>query len=121
MVCTALQAAIRIHCWRRNSKEVRQLLISICGIARRSELGVSRRGSLQRIVLLEKALLFTLQNLSEKNEKKGRRRKNKFFLQFSFVHKYSRLTNRISAGLVSDILTTSDGFVDCSKFIFQME
>lgn len=118
MVCTALQAAISIHCWRRNSKEVRQLLINICGIARRSELGVSRRGSLQRIVLLEKALLFTLQNLSEKN---GRRRKKVFFLQFSFVHKYSRLTNRISAGLVSDILTTSDGFVDCSKFIFQME
>lgn len=71
MVCTALQAALRIHCWRRNSKEVRQLLISICGLLR-SESGASHRGSLQRIVLLEKPLLFTLENLPGKRRTRRR-------------------------------------------------
>lgn len=72
MVCTALQVAVRIHCWRRSSREVRQLWISICGLLRRSALGVSQQGSLQRLELLEKLLLFALANLTRKRRKEGK-------------------------------------------------
>jgi len=71
MVCTALQAAVRIHRWGRNSKEARQLLISICGLLR-SASGASHRDSLQRLVLLEKPLLFTLENLAGKRRTRRR-------------------------------------------------
>lgn len=121
VVCAALQAAIRIQCWRRNRKEVRQLLISICGLLRRSESGASHGSSLQRIVLLEKPLWFTLKNLPGKRRisKEGEEKSWGFGIEF---HLYSQLSNvRISLGLVSSILTSSDLFVDWNKFILLME
>lgn len=86
VVCTALQAAIRIHCWRRNHKEVRQLLISICGLLRRSESGASHWGSLPRIVLLEKPLQFTLKNLPGKRRtRRGGEGKNRGIWGLNFI------------------------------------
>lgn len=118
-ICAALQAALRIHCWRRNHKEVRQLLISICGLLRRSESGASHWGSLQRIVLLEKPLWFMLKNLpGKRRRRRGEEKSEGFGDLISFV----QLSNtRISLGLVSNILTSSDIFVDWNKFIFLVE
>lgn len=75
MACTALQSALRILCWRRNSKEVGRLLISIRGLWRRSESGASHPDSLQRSMQLEKTLLFALENLTAKRRKEGDQRK----------------------------------------------
>lgn len=83
VVCAA---AVRIHCCRRNHKEVRQLLISICGLLRRSESGALHWGSLQRTVLLEKPLLFTLKNLPGERTTMGREGRNRDIWKLNFIY-----------------------------------